>query len=112
MKRSVGALMVLGGWVIVPSGAIWLLGGPLWGWVVAIGGLGVALLVILCCVTLFTLIAEKLGPDYAFLCILVPFGVIALTQALGYSWWVTLGALGVLAAIPVGLIGFKWLIDE
>ena len=112
MKRSIGALMVLGAWIIVPSVAIWLLGGPLWAWVAIIGGLGVAFLVILCCVTLFTLIAEKLGPDYAFLCILVPIGVIALTQAIGFSWWGTLAALGVLAAIPVGLLGLKWLIDE
>lgn len=112
MKRSVGGLMVIGGWVIVPSVMIWLLGGPLWGWVAVIGVLGVALLVILCCSALFALIAEKLGPDCAFLCIIVPFCVVALTQALGLSWWDTLAALGVLAAIPVGLVGFKWLVDE
>ena len=104
--------MILGGWVIVPSVAIWLLGGPLWGLVAVIGGLGVALLVLLCVVTILGLIAEKWGVDFAILCIIVLLCVVALTQALGLSWWGTLAALGVLAAIPVGLLGLKWLVDE
>lgn len=112
MKRSVGGLMVLGGWVIVPSVAIWLLGGPLWGWVAVIGGLGVALLVLLCAATLLEFIAYKWGPNVAILCIIVPLCVVVLTQALGYPWWAVLAALGVLTAIPVGLLGLKWLIDE
>ena len=112
MKRTVGSLMMLGAWIIVPSVAIWLLGGPLWAWVAIIGGLGVALLVILCCAALFALIAEKWGGDFAILCIIVLLCVVALTQALGLSWWGTLATLGVLAAIPVGLLGLKWLVDE
>lgn len=112
MKRTVGALMVLGAWIIVPSVAIWLLGGPLWAWVAIVGGLGVVLLVILCFAILFDLVAEKWGGDFAVLCIFLLFCVIALTQAIGLSWWGTLVALGVLVAVPVGLLGFKWLVDE
>lgn len=112
MKRTVGALMVLGGWIIVPSVMIWLLGGPLWAWVAIVGGLGVALLVLFCAVILFELVAEKWGGDFAILCIFLLFCVIALTQAIGLSWWTTLAALGVLVAIPVGLLGLKWLVDE
>lgn len=112
MKRSVGGLMVLGGWIIVPSVMIWLLGGPLWAWVAIVGGLGVALLVLFCVTTLLDFIAVKWGGDIALLCVFVPVCVVALTQALGCTWWATLAALGVLAAIPVGLLGLKWLVDE
>lgn len=112
MKRTVVGLMVLVGWVIVPSVAIWLLGGPLWAWVAVIGGIGGALLVLLCCIALFEFIADKYGRDVVALCVLLPLCLVALTQALGYPWWVSLASLGVLAAIPVGLVGFKWLIDE
>lgn len=112
MKRTVGALMVLGAWIIVPSVAIWLLGGPLWAWVAGIGGLGVALLVLFCAATLLDFIAMKWGGNVALLCVFAPVCVVAFTQALGCSWWTTLAALGVLVAIPVGLLGFKWLVDE
>ena len=104
--------MILGGWVIVPSVVVWLLGGPLWGWVAGIGGLGVALLVFLCGLALLDFIAETWGRDYAILSILVPLGVIALTQALGYPWWVSLASVGMVVAILVGFLGLKWIVDE
>lgn len=112
MKRSVGGLMVLGGWVIVPSVAIWLLGGPLWAWVAVIGGLSVGLLVLFCVAALLEAIAYKWGPSAAILCIILPLSAIAITQAMGFPWWAALAALGVLASILVGLLGLKWLVDE
>ena len=112
MKRTVGALMVLGGWIIVPSVVIWLLGGPLWAWVAIVGGLGVALLVLFCAVILFEFVAEKWGGDFAILCIFLLLWLIALTQALGFPWWAVLAGVGVVVAILVGILGFKWLVDE
>lgn len=112
MKRSIGALMVLGGWVIVPSVAIWLLGGPLWGWAAVIGGLVGAFLVLFGVVTLLEFIAEKWGPNVAVLCIFIPLCVIVLTLTLGYPWWAVLVGTGFVAAIFVGLLGLKWLVDE
>lgn len=108
MKRSVGGLMVLGGWVIVPSVAIWLLGGPLWGWAAVVGGL----LVLICVAALLEFIAEKWGRNVTILCILVPLCAIVLAQSLGYSWWIVLAGAGIVAAIFVGLLGLKWLVDE
>ena len=111
MKRSVGGLMVLGGWVIVPSVTIWLLGGPLWGWAAVIGGLVGAFLVLFGVVTLLEFIAYKWGPSAAILCIFVPLCAIVLTIALGYPWWFVLSGVGFVAAIFVGLLGLKWLVD-
>lgn len=109
MKRSVGGLMILGGWVIVPSVVIWLLGGPLWGWVAGIG----AVLVFLCGVALLELIADRWGHDCAILCILIPLFLVVLTQALGWPWWAILAVAGlVVVAILVGLLGLMWLVDE
>lgn len=107
-KRSVGGLMVLGGWIIVPSVAIWLLGGPLWGWAAVVGGL----IVLACVVALLEFIAHKWGPDVAFLCILIPLCMIVLSITLEYPWWSVLAGVGLVAAIFVGLLGFKWIVDE
>lgn len=112
MKRSVGGLMVLGGWVIVPSVAIWLLGGPLWGWAAVIGGLGGGFLVLFCIGALLEFVAEKWGPNVAILCIFIPLCVAVLTIALGYPWWAALVGIGAVAAIFVGLLGLRWLVDE